>query len=120
MILIWHIDKGKQSLMESLIEHFPTVVAASLVIGGGVFAMVRWLFAKEERRREVERVERDKLAAAKRETEASVWARANETIDRLREEVRLLRSDNENLRKEIIGLEDKVHTLTKLLEKRAG
>lgn len=106
--------------MESLIEHFPTLVAASLVIGGGVFSLVRWLFAKEERRREKEREERDVLAEAKRETEEKIWARANETIDRLREEVKLLRCDNELLRKEITALEEKLHTLTKLLENKDG
>lgn len=117
--MIIYINKGKQTLMESLIEHFPTIVAASLVVGGGVFALVRWLFAKEDKRRERERVERDTLAAAKREAEEKVWARANETIDRLREEVKLLRCDNELLRKEITGLEEKVGVLTKLLEERS-
>jgi predicted RNase H-like nuclease (RuvC/YqgF family) len=111
--------KGKRSPMESLIEHLPTIVAALLVVSGGVFALVRWLFAKEERRRDREQLERDKLAAAKRETEEKIWARANETIDRLREEVKLLICDNEILRKEIAELQSEVHVLTKLLEENS-
>ncbi len=112
--------------MEQLIEHFPTIVAALLVVGGGVFGLVRWLFAKEDRRRERERAERDNLAAIKRETEENIWSRANETIDQLREEVRLLRCDldesvrlNQVFRKEISDLQGEVHILTKLLEERS-
>jgi predicted RNase H-like nuclease (RuvC/YqgF family) len=113
-----HIIKGRQTLMESLIEHFPTLVAAALVIGGGVFSLVRWLFAKEDRRREQERAARDLLTEAKRETEEKIWARANETIDRLREEVRMLRCDNELLREKITVLEEKLSVLTNLLEEK--
>lgn len=121
MIITYY--KGKQNLMEQFMELLPTIIAASLVVGGGTFAFVRWLFAREERRREAREAERDNLATVKRETEEKIWVRANETIDRLREEVHLLRCDleesvrlNQVFRQEISDLQGEVKTLTKLLE----
>lgn len=111
-----YINKGKRIIMELFIELLPVIIGASLVVGGGIFTLVRWLFAKEERRREREQAERDKVGVAKREAEEKIWARANETIDRLREEVKLLRADNKVLRQEISDLQGEVHILTKLLE----
>jgi predicted RNase H-like nuclease (RuvC/YqgF family) len=105
--------------MEQLIELLPTIIGALLVVGGGIFTLVRWLFRQEEERREERQSERDKIEAAKRETEDQIWARANETIDRLREEVRILREDNKVLRKEICDLRDELHILTKLLEENS-
>lgn len=119
MIIEYHFNKGKQNLMEQLMELLPVIIGALLIVGGGIFTLVRWLFSQEETRRKARKTERDKIEAAKREAEEKIWARANETIDRLREEVTLLRCDNEILRKEISALEDKVQTLTRLLEERA-
>ena len=87
--------------MEQLIELFPTIIAALLVVGGGIFALVRWLFSQEETRR----------------------VTANETIEGLQREVRLLRKDNKVLFQEICELResnrklrDEVHDLTRLLK----
>lgn len=105
--------------MEKFIELLPSIIGALLIVGGGTFTLVRWLFSREERRREARQIERDKIEAAKREAEEKIWARANETIDRLREEVKLLRADNKILRQEICDLQAEVHTLTKILESRS-
>ena len=87
--------------MEQLIELFPTIIAALLVVGGGIFALVRWLFSQEETRR----------------------VTANETIEGLQREVRLLRKDNKVLFQEICELResnrklrDELHDLTRLLK----
>ncbi len=87
--------------MEQLIELFPTIVGALLFIGGGLFGLVRWMFAQEERRR----------------------VTANETIESLQKEVRLLRQDNKVLFQEICELReqnrklrDELHILTRLLK----
>ncbi|MCK5602231.1 hypothetical protein KAR91_10190 [Candidatus Pacearchaeota archaeon] len=99
--MIIYINKGKRNLMEQLIELFPTIIAALLVVGGGIFALVRWLFSQEETRR----------------------VTANETIEGLQREVRLLRKDNKVLFQEICELResnrklrDEVHDLTRLLK----
>lgn len=87
--------------MEQFIELLPTIIGALLILGGGLFGLVRWLFAQEERRR----------------------ATANETIQELQQEVRLLRKDNKVLFQEICELReanrklrDELHILTRLLK----
>ncbi len=104
MVIQYNFNKGRQTLMEQFIELLPTIIGALLIVGGGVFALVRWLFSQEERRR----------------------AAANETIQDLQQEVRLLRKDNKLLFQEICELReqnrklrDELHTLTRLLEDRA-
>ena len=95
--------------MEQFIDLLPTIIGAALIVGGGVFTLVRWLFGQEERSREKRQLERDKVAASQREAEEKIWARANETIDRLREEVK-------SLRQEVCDLREANKRLTKLLE----
>jgi FtsZ-binding cell division protein ZapB len=87
--------------MEQLIELLPTIVGALLILGGGLFGLVRWLFSQEEKRR----------------------ATANEIIQDLQQEVRLLRQDNKILFQEICELReqnrklrDEIHALTRLLK----
>lgn len=87
--------------MEQFIELLPAIIGALLIIGGGIFTFVRWLFSQEEKRR----------------------AAANETIVSLQQEVRLLRKDNKVLFQEICELReanrklrDELHILTRLLK----
>jgi len=105
--------------MEQFIELLPMFIGAMLVIGGGTFSLVRWLFAQEEKRREKEQLVRDKVAAAKLEAEEKIWERCNATIDGLRLEVKSLRCDNKLLREEIAVLKEELHILSKLLEEQA-
>lgn len=109
--------------MEQLIDLLPVILTTAIAVGGGVFALVRWLFSQEEARRKERELERDKIDKAKRETEEAIWVQANDTIDHLTEEVRQLRADNKLLRREMSELQaanrtlqEEIHILTKLLE----
>jgi len=96
-MIVEYYYKGKRIVMEQFIELLPTIIGALLIVGGGVFALVRWLFST-----------------------------TNETVKDLQQEVRLLRQDNKLLFQEICDLReqnrklrDELHTLTRLLEERA-
>jgi predicted RNase H-like nuclease (RuvC/YqgF family) len=99
--------------MEQFIELLPTIIGALLVVGGGTFALVRWLFGREDKRREKEQLERDVIEAAKREAEEKIWTQVNATIDRLQEEVLSLRKENKALRQEIRDLRAAIKQLRK-------